>query len=127
MRTLTAIVALVLAIGAAGCGEDSSTSGQAPAKEQAAPDPGALAVSDFPKGEWPLTVSKGVVRCEGSDGSGSVIFRAPDGMDYAVNGTAMTVKQDLPNIEAIWKKDPDVPGTRINIGPVIDKGLELCE
>lgn len=84
-------------------------------------------MSDFPKGEWPLTVSKGVVRCEGSDGSGSVIFRAPDGTDYAVNGTAKAVKQDLPEIAAIWKKDPDVPGTRINIGPVIDRGLELCK
>lgn len=55
-----------------------------------------------------------------------MIFRAPDGTDYAVNGTALTVEPDLPKIDAIWKNDPDVPGTRINIGPVIDKGLSLC-
>lgn len=127
MRTHTAAIAVALAFGVAGCGGESSNPAESPTPEQAAPDPGALAESDFPKGEWPLTVSEGVVRCEGSDGSGSVIFRAPDGTDYAVNGTAKTVKQDLPEIEDIWKKDPDVPGTRINIGPVIDRGLELCE
>jgi hypothetical protein len=127
VKTHAAAVALALAFGVAGCGDDSGKSADAPAKEQAAPDPGALAESDFPKGEWPLTVSEGVVRCEGSAGSGSVIFRAPDGTDYAVNGTAKTVKQDLPEIEEIWKKDPDVPGARINISPVSDRGLELCE
>ena len=127
MKRYATAIALALAFGVAGCGDDGDSSADSPAEEQAAPDSGALAASDFPEGEWPLTVSEGVVRCEGSDGSGSVIFRAPDGTDYAVNGTAQTVKQDLPEIEAIWKKDPDVPGTRINIGPVIDRGLELCK
>lgn len=123
MKRYATAIALALAFGVAGCGDDGDSSAGSPAE----PDSGALAASDFPEGEWPLTVSEGVVRCEGSDGSGSVIFRAPDGTDYAVNGTAKTFKKDLTEIEAIWKKDPDVPGTRINIGPVIDRGLELCK
>jgi hypothetical protein len=135
VRIHTATVTLMLIFGAAGCGGDTGRSSD-PTKEppaqvastkQTAPEQGTLLESDFPAGEWPLTVNKGVVHCDGSGGVGAVIFRAPDGTDYAVNGAAKTARPDLPKIEAIWQKDPAVPGTRINIGPVIDKGLELCK
>ena len=61
------------------------------------------------KGEWPLTVSGCVERCEGRSGAGSVIFRSPDGTGYAVNGTAKALKPELPDIEAVWRK-PDKYG-----------------
>ena len=77
-----------------------------------------VSAADF-SSEWPLTVDEGVLRCEGS----SVVFRTPEGDDYAVNGTA---RAEYPDIEPIWKSDPAVPGTRINIGDLLDRGLELC-
>lgn len=73
--------------------------------------------------EWPLTVDSGTVRCE--DG-GLVLFEA-DGTTYAVNGTAMSQRPELPEVDEIWADNPDIPGAKIDIGPVLDSGLELCE
>jgi hypothetical protein len=65
-----------------------------------APVPGA--VSRFEYGDaWPLTVESGVLRCEGR----AVVFRAPDGTDYAVNGVAMG-DPAFEDIESIWADDP---------------------
>ncbi len=71
-------------------------------------------------GVWPLTVEFGTLRCERAF---SVVFRAPDGTDYAVNGLAAS---DYPEIRPIWADDPSIPGSKINIGPLIDLGLTLC-
>ncbi len=83
-------------------------------------DPGLLVSTDFGD-EWPLKVPYGVVTCE----DGAVIFRAPDGTRYAVNGTAQT-RTTLPDFDSIWKANSDVKGLKMDIGPVIDRGLELC-
>lgn len=108
------IVALALFAGCA----DSSESGGGSASDDAGARAVRISAAEYSR-EWPFTVDEGVLRCEGS----SVIFRA-EGTDYAVNGTA---RSEYPGIEPIWKKDPDVPGTRINIGDVLDRGLELCD
>jgi hypothetical protein len=72
--------------------------------------------------EWPLTVDEGIVRCEGA---GEVYFTA-DGTTYSVNGLAMG-NSDLPDIDVIWADDPEISGLKINISPIIDRGLELCD
>jgi len=54
-----------------------------------------------------------------------VVYFTTDGRRYAVNGTA-TARKDAPDIDAIWRANPALEGTKINIGPVIDEGLELC-
>jgi hypothetical protein len=72
--------------------------------------------------EWPLTVDSGTLSCEPPS---SVTFTTPDGTTYAVNGTAQTLSV-APDIDPIWKDDPDVPGAKINIGELIDRGLALC-
>ena len=65
---------------------------------------------------WPLTVESGQLSCvEGS----AVTFLTNEYMTYAVNGTARTHFHDLPTIDELL-----VEGS--NIGPLIDKGLELC-
>jgi hypothetical protein len=116
-----------LSLGLLGCGDSGSggssdgDNSNAPAKQE----PGHLSKSDVPKGEWPLTVSEGTVRCDGSGGIGAVTFETPDGQVYGVNGIALS--QGLPKIDRIWRKNPDIPGTRINISPVLDKGLSLCK
>jgi hypothetical protein len=106
-----------------GSSSGDGDSSNAPAK----PEPGTvhLSKSDVPKGEWPLTVPEGTVRCDGSGGIGAVTFQTPSGDVYGVNGTALS--QGLPRIDRIWRKNPDIPGTRINISPVLDKGLFLCK
>jgi hypothetical protein len=89
-------------------------------------EPGFLSRADFVK-RWPLTVEAGVVSCERySDGVGSVIFMDPEGKRYAVNGLATAHYKYLPEIDEIWAPDPTNPGTKINISPVIERGLELC-
>ena len=84
-------------------------------------EPGFLSRADFGK-RWPLTVEAGVVSCE----QHSVIFMDPEGIRYAVNGTAIAHYPKLPEIDRIWAPDPKIPGAKINISPVIDRGLELC-
>lgn len=71
--------------------------------------------------EWPLTVPRGVLRCEG----GAVTFTASGGTVYAINGTAMTRNAGA-DIHSIWRDSPDGLGLKINIGPLIDRGLDLC-
>ena len=74
---------------------------------------------------WPLTVERGTVECVPAF---SVIFHT-GGVTYAVNGWAMT-NTDYPDVREIWLDDPDADraarGLKINIGPIIDRGLALC-
>ena len=72
--------------------------------------------------DWPLTVPSGIVRCEGA---GEVYFEA-EGTTYAVNGLALG-RDRAPEIDRIWAPDPDFKGLKIDIGPIIDRGLDLCE
>lgn len=73
--------------------------------------------------DWPLTVESGIVRCEGA---GEIYFDAANGTTYAVNGLALG-RDTAPKIDPIWANNPDIKGTKINIGPIIDQGLELCD
>jgi hypothetical protein len=71
--------------------------------------------------EWPLTVSEGTLRCESPR---SVVFRDVDGNDWAVNGMASTHGYD--EIDPIWEDNPEAGGPKMNIGPLLDDGLALC-
>lgn len=74
-----------------------------------------------------MTVDAGVLSCE-SHGGGvhSVFFTDPEGKRYALNGIAEGHHPELPPIDQIWAPNPKVPELKINIGPLIDRGLELC-
>jgi len=82
-------------------------------------DTGAVSREEY-GADWPLTVDSGTLRCEGA---GAVVFRAPDGTDYGVNGLAA----DYADIEPIWADDPDAPGLKKYIGVLIDAGLRPPE
>jgi hypothetical protein len=75
--------------------------------------------SDFGK-DWPLTVESGTLNCEGA---GAVTFTA-DGTTYAVNGLASGM-DEWPEIDSIWADAPG--GLKKDIGPLIDRGLEICD
>jgi hypothetical protein len=72
---------------------------------------------------WPLTVSTGTLRCEGSS---SITFEAPGGVRYAVNGTAIG-QHKYPAINPIWAESTSGLGLKKNIGDLIDFGLNLCD
>ena len=80
--------------------------------------------------QWPFTVSKGKLNCEGSSGMGAVTFTA-NGITYAVNGTAKAVAKKRNtgwrDIDEIWKASPDIPGAKVSMGPIIEKGRSLCK
>jgi hypothetical protein len=69
---------------------------------------------------WPLTVESGTLRCDADS-----VTIAADGNVWAVNGMAST-RGDGDEIEPIWTENEDGV-TRVNIGALIDAGLELCE
>jgi hypothetical protein len=69
--------------------------------------------------EWPFTVDGGVLR---RYPIGGVTFKA-NGTEYAVNGLAKG--QGFKDVKEIWADDPET-GLRKNIGPIIDRGLELA-
>jgi hypothetical protein len=106
---------LALLVQLAGCGEEGATgaSGQEVSRAEYGRD-------------WPLTVGRGVLACERPQG---VTFTAPDGTAYAVNGAAQDY--GYPEIDPIWRNSPDQYDPhltlKVNIGPLIDRGLELCE
>jgi hypothetical protein len=106
--SLFVVLAVCLCVGCGGSGDE----------------PGAVSKAELGE-EWPFTVSEGVIHCEGSGGVGAVTFEA-NGTTYAVNGFAKD--QDVgADIEEIWADDPTAPGLKKNIGPIIDRGLALCE
>lgn len=77
------------------------------------------------RGDWPLTVTEGVVRCQESGGRAVVTFVTPEGKIYGLNAGADA--QGLPRIDPIWRREPDAPGARADLSPVLDRGLRLCE
>lgn len=74
---------------------------------------------------WPLTVPAGEVECTNN----LVTFHA-GGKTYAVNGSAKgyAKAKNLAwrDVREIWRDDPGVPGTKVVITPIIDRGLALC-
>lgn len=70
---------------------------------------------------WPLTVDSGLLRCEPP---GAVVFTAPNGTEYAVNGLAES--QGFADIDPIWAANPEPLIPKMDISPLISAGLELC-
>jgi hypothetical protein len=75
--------------------------------------------------KWPFTVDEGTLACKGKSSFGEVIFTA-NGKTYAINGTAKGTKKYL-SIDEIWADNPSVSGVKKDIGPIIERGLKLCQ
>lgn len=89
---------------------------------QAPSAPGTVLRSQFGL-EWPLTVDRGTIACEQVGHARSATFTAPDGVRYALNGTASNRARD---IYPIWRDNPDIPGAKMDISPLIRAALKLC-
>jgi len=99
-----------------------------PPKPAATPQAGLIRAADLGDA-WPFEVPEGVVSCIGRDGIGIAIFTVGS-TRYALNGMAKEAntmrRYNLRDIKEIWRRNPEMPELRINIGPAIDAALKLC-
>lgn len=72
--------------------------------------------------KWPLTVDKGTLHCEPPT---RIVFTAPDGQKYGVNGSA---QNDYMTIIEITKYTENM-GQKFKLDPsiLIEEGMKLCE
>ena len=76
--------------------------------------------------KWPFTVDEGILNCEIAS---AVVLRV-GGTTYGVNGLGAN---RYGPIDPIWRdhpsaaEDPRFKGRKVNMGPIIDRGLLLCE
>lgn len=90
------------------------------------PEAKTLQVSQAELGDaWPLTIDQGELSC---DGASWVLFKA-DGEVYAVNGSARGHAKTTGwlDVESIWREDPQSPGFKVLMTPLIERGLPLCK
>jgi hypothetical protein len=108
------LVAIVLVAGCAGA---------APTERQVETvRPGAVTAADFD--DWPFVPPAGQLFCDESgnnDGRLLVRINFGDGIEYALNGQARTF--GFPELDTTVM--PDWPDGS-SLGPIIDRGLELC-
>ena len=71
---------------------------------------------------WPFTIIHGTLSCTGYR---EVLFSVGS-TSYALNGAAREHMQYRQEINEIWRPDPKYSGSRISVGPLIDRGLSLC-
>lgn len=87
--------------------------------------------------DWPFTVDGGVVTCRGHAVGVGVVRFITNGTVYSINGaTKLTGSNDFPPVDAamadsadikeIWAANPAIPGLRMDLGPVLDRGLAMC-
>jgi len=69
---------------------------------------------------WPLTVQSGRIACIAP--SAAVFIH--NGTIYQLNGMASS--RGYTSINPIWRDSPDIPGAKVNIGPLISAALALC-
>ena len=80
---------------------------------------GVLATAGEYGDAWPLTVPG--VRVELLAGCAAVVHTTTK--TYALNGVA--IRHGYPRIDPIWRDHPDIPGLKVNIGPLLDLALSL--
>lgn len=67
---------------------------------------------------WPLTVDQGKV----VNRNGAIVFQY-ESQEYQLNGVA--IAQGYQSIDPIWENNPENPSIKMNIGVLIDVGLNL--
>jgi len=150
MRRVVAMVSSAIALLLAGCDTDSTGADEAaPTKSLSSQLPvtssvpasisptmpeasmprtnrpaGLVESSSWTDGPWPFTVEKAILMCtEGIGGQRVTVTAGPE--MYALNGSAKA-QLSLPDFDAIWRDDPAFPGIKVDIGPMLNRGLSLC-
>lgn len=71
--------------------------------------------------DWPLTVDSGILRCEPPQ----LVVIDTGGTTYAVNGSAKGTKR-WADADTITAPHPSIVGGRMDVAPLISRGLDLC-
>lgn len=74
--------------------------------------------------KWAFTVSNGILSCVNPGDKYPAITFTTDNKTYAINGIAKGL--GYPDIDPIWKDNPNTSGLKVNISPFIQRGLSLC-
>lgn len=106
----------------AGCAGSSGDSAAGRASAAGRSKAISISAADLPRGQWPLTVGQGQLRC---DGKAAVIFSGPGLKDYGVSAAA--VKRGLPPLDPLWKRKPGRRRVLMDITPLLARGLALCD
>jgi hypothetical protein len=70
--------------------------------------------------QWPFVVDSGVLACK----SGIAAVFITGTATYALNGPAMSMGYS--SIDAILLPNPEIPGLKISVGPIVSRGVALC-
>lgn len=75
---------------------------------------------------WPFTFEEGYVACHA--GNAVTVMDAESGRMYPLNGPAKGKASalGLEPLESVWRDNPEIAGTKVSVGPVIEQGLGLC-
>lgn len=72
--------------------------------------------------DWPFLVDEVQLRC-----AGFAVWVVHEGLNYPLNGPAQQRLSTGQPLHLIWASDPEIPGAKISIGPIIQEGLARCE
>ena len=92
-------------------------------------NPAVVTANTWNDGAWPLTVEGGVLTCVRQPQGEAVFIALDDGTMWPLNGLARMIHEQFgaePATEPIWRENPELPGARIDIGPLIARALGLC-
>jgi hypothetical protein len=87
--------------------------------------PGYISEATWTDGEWPFTVSEGVLMCTNVGSIPWQVTFTANGVTYAVNGAALLAHL-YADMTVIMRDSPAIPGTKVNLRPVVQRGLALC-
>lgn len=81
--------------------------------------------------DWPLTVDGGTLRCKFPDSERPQMHALliEVGSDsYALNGVARThaARNGWRDVRAVWRDNPQIPGTKVAVTPLIERAEALC-
>jgi hypothetical protein len=132
LMAMSAVTATMV-VGCGSSGETATKTTETATESSAAPSsapggsnipPGRVERATWTDGPWPFTVDYATLMCaKGNDGD-RVTVTANREM-YALNGTAKSANL-WPDFDAIWADDPAIPGVKVNIDPMLQRGLTLC-
>jgi hypothetical protein len=129
MSAMTATMVVGCGSGGETATETLETAAESSAAPSSAPSgsnipPGLVERATWTDGPWPFTVDYATLMCQSGIYGNRVTVTADREM-YAFNGTAKSA--DLwPDFDVIWADDPAIPGLKVNIDPMLQRGLALC-
>lgn len=109
--------------------EEQAEVDEAAGRRAARQNPNVVSADTWTNGPWPLTVDGGLLTCVQESGGPAVFLATGDGAMWPLNGHASGHAASYgaePDIMPIWRDNPDIPGTKVNIGPLIQHALSRC-